>query len=69
MTYVDVWRPQGGARAEAMREVFGAIYRRLKAAAGTAAGLARHAGAGAALRPPHGHFRHGRPARLTGCCN
>jgi len=57
------------ARAEATREVFGAVYRSLKAATGNLAGLARHAGAGAALRPPHGDFRHGARARLTGGCN
>jgi hypothetical protein len=57
------------ARAEATREVFGAVYRGLKAAAGTVAGLARHAGAGAALRPPPSDFCPGRPTRLTGGCN
>jgi hypothetical protein len=43
------------ARAEATRQVFGAVYRSLKAAARAATTLA--------------NFRHRQPARLTGGCN
>jgi hypothetical protein len=57
------------ARAEAMADMFGALYGGLKTAAKAVAAFVRYAGAGAALRPPHGELRHHRPARLTGGCN
>lgn len=57
------------ARAEATAQMFRAAYGGVKAAARGVALLLRHAGAGAAWRPPHGDFRHGGPARLTGGCN
>jgi hypothetical protein len=57
------------ARAEATRQMLRAAYRGLKAAGGSVAALVGYTGAGAALRPPHGDVRRGRPARLTGACN
>lgn len=57
------------ARAEAMAEVFGTLYRGLKSAAGAVVTFVRHAGAGAALRPPYVDVRHHGPTRLTGGCN
>lgn len=57
------------ARAEAMADMFGALYRKVKASAKAVAEFVRYAGAGAALKPPHGALRRHGPARLTGGCN
>jgi hypothetical protein len=46
------------ARAEAMAEMFGTLYRSVKASAHAVVRSVRYAGAGAALRPPHGELRH-----------
>jgi hypothetical protein len=56
------------ARAEAMADMFGALYHGVTSAAKATAAFVRHAGAGAALKPPHGELRHHGP-RLTGGCN
>lgn len=57
------------ARAEAMADMVGALWEGLRSAARAVTGFVRYAGAGAALRPPHGELRHHGPARLTGGCN
>jgi hypothetical protein len=57
------------ARAEAMAEVFGALYAGLKTAATAVAGFVRHAGAGAAQMPPRSDLRRHRTAHLTGGCD
>jgi len=57
------------ARAEAMADMFGALWAGLRSAASAVVAFVRYAGAGAALKPPHGEFRHHGPARLTGGCN
>jgi hypothetical protein len=57
------------ARAEAMADMFGALWAGLKTSAKAVITFVRHAGAGAALRPPHGELRHHGPAHLTGGCN
>ena len=57
------------ARAEAMAEIFGALYAGLKIAARSVVGFVRYAGHGAALMPPRGHVHNRTPARLTGGCN
>jgi hypothetical protein len=57
------------ARAEAMADMSGALWAGLKSSAKSVVAFVRHAGAGAALRPPHGELRHHGPARLTGGCN
>jgi hypothetical protein len=54
------------ARAKATAAMFGALWRRLR---NGVAAFVRHAGDGAALRPPHDELRHHRPARLTARCN
>jgi hypothetical protein len=56
------------ARAEAMADVFGALYAGIKFAAQAAVGFVRCAGAGAALMPPRAEARHQGPARLTSAC-
>jgi hypothetical protein len=57
------------ARAQAMAEVFGALWAGLRTSAKAVAGFVRHAGVGAALKPPLGDAHHHRTARLTGGCN
>jgi hypothetical protein len=57
------------ARAEAIADMFGALYRGVKASANAVTRFVRYAGAGAALKPPHGELHHHGPARLTGGCN
>jgi hypothetical protein len=57
------------ARAEAIAGMFGALYRSVKASGNTVARFVRYAGAGAALKPPHGGLDHQGPASLTGGCN
>jgi hypothetical protein len=57
------------ARADAVAEVFGALWAGLKSAARAGAGFVRHAGGGAALMPPRGDVRHHHPAGLTGGCD
>lgn len=57
------------ARAEAIADMFGALYRNVKASAKAMAEFVRYAGAGAALKPPHGELRRQGPMRLTGGCN
>jgi hypothetical protein len=57
------------ARAEAMADLFGALYRGVKSSATAVARFVRYAGAGAALRPPYVDVRHHGPTRLTGGCN
>jgi hypothetical protein len=57
------------ARAEAVADMFSALYGGVKTSARAVAAFVRYAGAGAALRPPHRELRHHGPARLTGGCD
>jgi hypothetical protein len=57
------------ARAQAMADMVGAICRGITSSAKAVAGFVRHAGAGAALKPPQVELRHHGAARLTGGCN
>ena len=57
------------ARAEAMADMFVALYRGIAASAKAVARFVRYAGAGAALKPPLPDLHRGGAARLTGGCN
>ena len=57
------------ARAEAIGDMYGAIYRGITSSAKAAARFVRYAGAGAALKPPRARLRAHGAARLTSGCN
>ena len=56
------------ARAEATAAMLAALWTGAKVLVRRVATILRHAGAGAALKPPLAETRHG-TARLTRCCN
>jgi hypothetical protein len=57
------------ARAEAIADMYGAIFRGITNSAKAVARFVRYAGAGAALKPPRVELRPHGAARLTGGCN
>jgi hypothetical protein len=57
------------ARARAVADMLGAVHRGLRSTAKALATFVRHAGAGAALRPPQPELRRHGAAPLTGGCD